>query len=203
MDPSEKSPPVVGIVLAGGRSSRLGGGDKTLLPLGGRPLIGHVIAGLAPQVAGLAINANGDPGRFAGLGLPVIADDIEGQPGPLAGVLAGLDWAAALGFGGIVTAAGDTPCFPGDLVARLGAGAGPSGLALAASQGGQVHPTFGLWPVAARRDLRAAILGGQRRVRDWAEGRGAVQVSFPDGEGRMFFNVNTAEDMARAKEWLG
>jgi molybdenum cofactor guanylyltransferase len=159
---------VLGVILAGGRARRMGGGDKGLRVVGGSRLLDHVIVRLRPQVGGMAINANGDPARLVEFGLPVLADSLPDHPGPLAGVLAGLDWAASLGADAIVTAAADTPFFPRDLAARLQAGAGPSGLCLAASpdETGRVqrHPTFGLWPVALRDDLRAALTGGLRKI---------------------------------------
>jgi molybdopterin-guanine dinucleotide biosynthesis protein A len=193
-----------GVILAGGLSRRMGGGDKCLLALDGRPLLAHVIDRLAPQVSRLALNANGDPARFAGFGLPVLADGVAGFPGPLAGVLAGLDWAAAEGAACIVTAAADTPFFPADLVARLQAAAGASGLALAATpdpvRGLSRHPTFGLWPVALREDLRAALHGGLRKVVLWTDAHGAGTALFDAGPPDPFFNVNTAEDLAQAAQ---
>ena len=192
-----------GVILAGGRATRMGGGDKGLRMVGGRRLIDHVIDRLAPQCGGLAINANGDPARLAGFGLPVLPDSLADHPGPLAGVLAGLDWAAALGATAIVTAAADTPFFPTDLVARLRAGAGPSGLCLAASpdETGRVqrHPTFGLWPVALRDDLRAALVGGLRKIVIWTDAHGAGQVVFDSAPFDPFFNVNTPEDIMTAE----
>lgn len=184
----------------------MGGGDKGLLPLGGRPVLGHVIDRLAPQVAGLALNANGDPARFAGFGLEVFADTIPGFAGPLAGVLAGLDWAAARGASHVVTAAADTPFFPADLVARLAAAAEQAGapIAIAATpdEQGEIrnHPTFGLWPVALRDDLRMDLGAGMRKVGQWTAKHGAVQAVFETGPFDPFFNVNTPEDLARAQE---
>lgn len=193
----------LGVILAGGRATRMGGGDKGLRPLGGQPLIGHVIARLAPQCAQLAINANGDPDRWRDFGLPVLTDSFPDQPGPLAGVLAGMDWAVAQGARAIVTAAADTPFFPHDLVARLVAHAGPSGLCLAASldQTGRVqrHPTFGLWPVALREDLRAALTGGLRKIVLWTDQHDGGLAEFDSLPHDPFFNVNTPEDMARAE----
>lgn len=192
-----------GIILAGGLATRMGGGDKGLLTLSGRPLLDHVIARLRPQVSALALNANGDPARFAGYGLPVCADSVSGYAGPLAGVLAGLDWAAEQGFDSIVTAAADTPFFPTDLVSRLCAKAQgmTHPLVLAATpdaRRGQVrHPTFGLWPVALREDLRAALTGGLRKVVLWSDAHGG-RVAMFDDPGEPFFNVNTPEDLARA-----
>jgi molybdenum cofactor guanylyltransferase len=194
---------VVGVILAGGRATRMGGGDKGLLPLAGRRLIDHVIERLGEQVAGLALNANGDPSRFAEFGLPVLPDSLPDWPGPLAGVLAGLDWAAAEGADAIVTAAADTPFLPGDLVARLRAAAGPSGLSLAASpdETGRVqrHPTFGLWPVALRDDLRGALTGGLRKIVLWTDGHGAGSAVFPSDPFDPFFNVNTPDDLTLAE----
>jgi molybdopterin-guanine dinucleotide biosynthesis protein A len=196
-----------GVILAGGRATRMGGGDKCLRVVAGLRLIDHVIARLAPQVAGLAINANGDPARWSGFGLPVLPDSLPDHPGPLAGVLAGLDHAAALGAHAIVTCAADTPFFPADLVARLQAGAGPSGLCLAASpdEAGvlQRHPTFGLWPVALRDDLRAALTGGLRKIVLWTDSHGAGTAVFDSKPFDPFFNVNTPEDLARAEALQG
>jgi len=188
----------LGVVLAGGLARRMGGGDKGLLPLGEATILDRVVARLAPQVAGLALNANGDPARFARLGLPVIPDSIEGYPGPLAGVLAGLDWAHAQGAAQIVTAAWDTPFFPTDLVARLEAEPGP--ITLARTPEGR-HPTFGLWPVALRDDLRAELLAGTRKVLAWTDKHGTSYADF-DGDPDPFFNVNTPEDLEAARELL-
>ncbi len=193
----------VGMILAGGQATRMGGGDKGMLSLGGRRIVDHVIERLGPQVAALALNANGDPARFAALGLPVVADSLPDWPGPLAGVLAGLDWAAAQGAEAVVSAAADTPFLPHDLVAGLQAAAGPSGLALAASRdaAGKLwrHPTFGLWPVALRDDLRAALKGGLRKVVLWTDGHGAGTAEFTTTPLDPFFNVNTPEDLAQAE----
>lgn len=197
----------LGVILAGGQARRMGGGDKGLRMLGGQPMIGHVIGRLGPQCSAMAINANGPPARLAGFGLPVLPDSLPGHPGPLAGVLAGLDWAASLGARSIVTAAADTPFFPADLVARLLAGAGPAGLCLAASRDPatglvQRHPTFGLWPVALRDDLRAALAAGRRKVVDWADGHRAGQARFETAHFDPFFNVNTQDDLVTAKAML-
>ncbi len=191
--------PPLGVILAGGQATRMGGGDKGLLPLGDGTILDLVIARLNPQVAGLALNANGDPTRFERLGLPVLADGIAGFAGPLAGVLAGLDWAATQGATHIVTAAADTPFFPCDLVPRLQLAAGDIGLALAATPGGR-HPTFGLWPVALRDDLRVALTDGLRKVVLWTDRHHAATAEFPDDAA--FFNVNTPADLAQAKAML-
>ena len=196
----------LGVILAGGQATRMGGGDKGMLKLGGQTLLSRVIDRLAPQVAGLALNANGDPSRFAQFDMPVIADSIEGFAGPLAGVLAGLDWVAAQGGETLVTAAADTPFFPCDLVPQLllkGEGmANP--LVLAATpdpkRGTARHPTFGLWPVALRDDLRAALKGGLRKVVLWTEKHDGREALFPDEDA--FFNVNTPQDLTRAETML-
>ncbi|NYS25542.1 molybdenum cofactor guanylyltransferase MobA [Rhodobacteraceae bacterium 2376] len=194
---------VLGVILAGGRATRMGGGDKGMLPLGGQRIIDHVVDRLGPQVGGMALNANGDPARFAGLGLPVLADSLPDWPGPLAGVLAGMDWAAAKGADAVVSAAADTPFLPRDLVAGLQAAAGPSGLALAASRDAEGklwrHPTFGLWPVALRDDLRAALEGGLRKVVIWTDTHGAGTAEFGAEGFDPFFNVNTPEDLEAAE----
>jgi molybdopterin-guanine dinucleotide biosynthesis protein A len=193
----------LGIILAGGLATRMGGGDKALLPLGDGTLLGHVIDRLAPQVAGLALNANGDPARFDGFGLPVLADSIGGFVGPLAGVLAGMDWAAGQGAETIVTAAADTPFFPCDLVPQLMLAAQGMAhpLVLAQTDDGR-HPTFGLWPVALRDDLRAALQGGLRKVVAWSDAHGGRVAHFPSPRFDPFFNVNTPDDLARAEALL-
>ena len=196
----------LGVILAGGQATRMGGGDKGLLPLGDRRLIDSVIDRLGPQVAGLALNANGDPARFEGLGLPVLPDSIPGFAGPLAGVLAGLDWAAGQGAETIVTAAADTPFFPCDLVPQLllAAEGMDAPLVLAATpdpaRGRARHPTFGLWPVALRDDLREALAGGLRKVVLWTDRHGGREALFPQEEA--FFNVNTPADLERAEAML-
>lgn len=194
----------LGVILAGGQATRMGGGDKGFLPLGGGTLLSSVIGRLQPQVAGLALNANGDPARFGALGLPVIADSIDGFAGPLAGVLAGLDWAATQGADTIVTAAADTPFFPCDLVPRLllAAEGMTHPLALAATpdpeRGTARHPTFGLWPVALRDDLRAALKGGLRKVVQWSAQHDGREALFADEDA--FFNVNTPADLVKAEQ---
>jgi molybdopterin-guanine dinucleotide biosynthesis protein A len=199
-----------GVILAGGLATRMGGGDKGLRDLGGTPILRHVIDRLRPQATPLALNANGDPARFSEWGLPVLADSIEGFAGPLAGVLAGLDWAADLGATEIVTVAADTPFFPKDLVARLQTARAETGhpIAMAASpdagrkSGLGRHPTFGLWPVDLREDLREALDGGLRKVVLWTDRHGTATALF-DAEGPdPFFNVNTPEDLALARDRL-
>lgn len=189
-----------GVILAGGQARRMGGGDKGLLKLQGVTLLGRVIARLEPQVAGLCLNANGDAARFSAFGLPVVADEVDGFAGPLAGVLAGMDWAASKGGEHIVTAAADTPFFPGDLVPQLQMAAEDQGkpIALARTDNGR-HPTFGLWPVALRDDLRAALRDGVRKVVQWTDSHGTAMADFPTARFDPFFNVNTPEDLARAE----
>jgi len=184
----------------------MGGGDKGLRLLGGQSLLARVETRLSPQVAGVALNANGDPARFADLGLPVIADSISGFAGPLAGVLAGLDWAAAQGADTIVTAAADTPFFPCDLVPQLlmASEGMVHPVVLAATpdpeRGRARHPTFGLWPVALRDDLRRALESGLRKVVLWTQTHDGREALFPDEAA--FFNVNTPDDLARAEDML-
>lgn len=194
-----------GVILAGGQSRRMGGGDKGLLLLKGQTLLDRVRDRLEPQVALLALNANGDAGRF-NTDLPVIADSIDGFAGPLAGVLAGLDWAAGEGHSHIVTAAADTPFFPCDLVPRLLQAAEAAPIALAATpdpeRGMSRHPTFGLWPTALRDDLRAALEDGVRKVVQWTDRHGMALAEFAADPFDPFFNVNTPEDMARAEGLL-
>ncbi len=191
----------LGVILAGGQATRMGGGDKGLLPLGSGTILSHVIDRLDPQVASLALNANGDPRRFANLNLPIISDSIDGFAGPLSGVLAGLDWGANQGASHIVTAAADTPFFPCDLVPCLLQAAEDANtqIALASTPGGR-HPTFGLWPTALRDDLRAALTGGLRKVVLWTDKHGAATAHFSDDAA--FFNVNTPEDLTKAETML-
>ncbi|MEM1277213.1 MAG: molybdenum cofactor guanylyltransferase MobA [Pseudomonadota bacterium] len=197
---------LAGVILAGGLARRMGGGDKAIRTVAGRPLLAHVIDRLRPQVEALALNANGDPERFATYGLPVIADTVEGFVGPLGGVLSGLRWAQRDGFSHIVTAAADTPFFPSDLARRLidAAGRENQPIALAATtdpkRGLSEHPTFGLWPVALADNLEEALIIGQmRKVIVWTSRHGAARAVFDDAGAYPFFNVNTPEDLAEAE----
>jgi molybdopterin-guanine dinucleotide biosynthesis protein A len=204
-------PRVVGLILAGGLARRMGGGDKWQRALGGRPLLAHAIARAEGQVSDLAINANGDPARLEGFGLPVIPDSIEGFAGPLAGVLAGMDWACrdAPDCPFLATFACDAPFFPEDLVARLlqAVAARQVDLACAASLGRR-HPVFGLWSVALREDLREALIGeGVRKVDVWTARHGLAVADFapvetPQGPLDPFFNANRPEDLAEAERLL-
>jgi molybdopterin-guanine dinucleotide biosynthesis protein A len=224
---------IVGVLLAGGQSRRMfrhgpsadanpaaappvaaaGGepapaGDKGLLDLGGKPMLGHVVDRLRPQVGRMVINANGDPTRFAAFGLPVIADTVGGFAGPLSGVLAAMRWTAQHQSGArdIVTVSTDAPFLPRDLVARLveaRLAEPPGGIALAAS-GGELHPVIGLWPVDLADDLEAALNQGTRKVLAWTDRHGTIPVDFPFeriGETCVdpFFNANTPDELAEAR----
>ena len=195
---------LLGVILAGGQASRMGGGDKSLLPLAGRRVIDHVLERLRPQVSDIALNVNGDPSRFAEFRLPVVADSVSEFPGPLAGILAGLDWAAEQKGDYILTVAADTPFFPMDLQNRLEDARLSSGLpiALASTNGpGKLyrHPTFGLWPVSLRGDLRRALAAGVRKVVLWSDEHGTAEALFPNDNYDPFFNINTPEDLVKAE----
>jgi molybdopterin-guanine dinucleotide biosynthesis protein A len=197
------------VVLAGGLSRRMGGIEKSLVILGKRPLLAHVLGRLAAQTADIAISANGDPKRFADFGRPVLADTIEGHLGPLAGLLAGMTWARAIGSLQIVSAPTDCPLLPTDLISRLARAStqSPDAPVLAAS-GGRRHPVVGLWPVAlAGKLLDFLASSAKHRVADFADACGAVTADFPlvTLPGRTvdpFFNVNTREDLAEAETVL-
>ncbi len=186
----------VAVLLAGGQATRMGGGDKARLVVGGRTILARTLATIAPQVSAIALNANNDPARFADTGLPVLPDSIPGHPGPLAGILAGLDWAAAQGAGWVLSVPGDCPFLPADLVARLHQARGDADHACAAS-GGWTHPVIGLWPVHRRDHLRAALLAGQRKI-DSYTGPGTAHATWPMDPIDPFYNVNTPEDLAKA-----
>ncbi|MEO5322652.1 molybdenum cofactor guanylyltransferase MobA [Mesorhizobium sp. CC13] len=199
---------IAGLILAGGRSTRMGGTDKTLLVLGGRPMIARVLDRLQRQASPMAINTNGDPSAFAHFGVDVIADTIAGHQGPLAGILAGMEWAANRSTGThLLSVAGDTPFFPGDLAARLAHGGSADRIAAAASNG-RVHPTFALWPVSLRRTLAEFLESGNtRRVMTFMEQAGMDVVEFQSEEPGIapldpFFNINTPEDLAEAERLL-
>jgi molybdenum cofactor guanylyltransferase len=196
-----RGPP--GVVLAGGLARRMGGGDKPLREIGGRTILARVIARLEPQCECLVINANGDPRRFASFGLPVVADGVEDYPGPLAGILAALDWAAVNrpNAAWILSAPGDCPFLPRDLAARLSHCliADKAELAVAASQG-QSHPVVGLWSVALRDALREAlVVEGVRKVHLWTARYRLATVAWPAEPLDPFFNANTVDDLAEAE----
>jgi molybdenum cofactor guanylyltransferase len=199
---------IAGVLLAGGQSRRMGGGDKALRLLGGQTLLEHVIARARPQVAALVVNANGDPARFARFDLPVVADSIAGFAGPLAGILAGLDWTAANrpDCALAVSLATDAPFLPADLVARLVEGMTTEGAELAcAASGGQPHPVIGLWPVRLREALRHAVVDeGVRKVDVWTARYHLATVAFSDEISGIdpFFNANRPEDLDRAAALL-
>jgi molybdopterin-guanine dinucleotide biosynthesis protein A len=205
---------VAGVLMAGGQSRRMGGGDKCLRPLAGKPILSHAIDRVRPQVGPLVLNANGDPARFAAFGLPVVADVVGDFAGPLAGVLTGLEWAAEQGSESdspctwLASFATDAPFLPHDLVARLVAAVEAEGaeMACAASQG-RDHPVFGLWPLRLRHELRQAMVGeGIRKVDLWTARYRLVRVDFalvetPAGPLDPFFNANRLEDLAEAERF--
>jgi len=192
---------IAGVILAGGQARRLGGGDKPLRPLGGRPILERLVEGFAPRLAALAISANGDPARFAAYGLPVLADPLPDYPGPLAGLLAGLEWAAALpDVKALLTLPGDTPFLPDDLALRLGLPLEAGAAAAIAASGGRRHPVAGLWRVSLADDLRRFLVAeGERKVGLWAERVGAVTVEWPVTGRDPFFNINHPDDLALAE----
>ena len=194
---------IPGVVLAGGLARRMGGGDKPMRQIGGRPILARVIARLAPQCDGLILNANGDPRRFASFGLPVVADTVDNFPGPLAGILAGLDWAAAHrpDAGWILSAAADCPFLPRDLVTRLHRARAEQDAQLAvAASDEQSHPVIGLWSVALREELRhALVVEDVRRVGSWTARYRLATVTWPAEPFDPFFNANTPDDIATAE----
>jgi molybdopterin-guanine dinucleotide biosynthesis protein A len=181
---------------------RLGGRDKALCLIGTNTLLAQCLTRLTPQSAPVALSANGDLDRFSMFDLTVVADSVAGAAGPLAGILAAMDWAADLGCEDVITVAVDTPFFPADLAATLAAQRRPNQIALAASRDatGQLrhHPTFGIWPTGARDQLRTDLLAGARKVSKWAEAQGATLVAFDAGDVDPFFNINTPEDLEQA-----
>lgn len=196
-------PPTQGVLLAGGLARRMGGGDKPMRTIGGRTILERVIARLAPQCDGLILNANGDPARFAAFGLTVIADDVPDFPGPLAGILAALDWTATHRpeVEWVLSAAADCPFLPRDLVARLHEGRARENAQLAvASSGGQSHPVIGLWRVNLRNALRQAlVVEDVRKIDRWTARYPLATVSWPAEPLDPFFNANTVEDITEAE----
>jgi molybdenum cofactor guanylyltransferase/molybdopterin-guanine dinucleotide biosynthesis protein MobB len=198
---------IAGVLLAGGRSQRMGGGDKALRDLAGQPLIQHAIARLQPQVASLVLSANGDPARFANFGLPVVADEAEEFQGPLAGILAALHFCAKADprVRLVASVSTDAPFVPGDLVAKLrdALDAEPRSRVAVACSRGRRHHVIGLWKIAAADEIAAALAHGERRAETLVDRLGAVSVTFPDAVvgGRPvdpFFNINTPDDLAFA-----
>jgi molybdopterin-guanine dinucleotide biosynthesis protein A len=194
---------ILGLVLAGGLARRMGGGDKARIRIGGRTILERVLARVKPQCTAVILNANGDPARFADTGLPVVPDTVPDFAGPLAGILAGLDWAAAhvAEVADVVSVPGDCPFLPSDLVARLSAARRAAGLPLACARSGEWrHPVVGLWPVALRNDLRAALVEeGLHKIEAWTARHGVAIADWPATPIDPFFNVNTPADAAEAE----
>jgi molybdopterin-guanine dinucleotide biosynthesis protein A len=200
---SSDAPAIPGVLLAGGLARRMGGGDKPMRQIGGRSILERVIARLKPQCDGLVLNANGDPARFAHFGLPVIADTVENFPGPLAGILAALDWAAAErpGVSLVLSAAADCPFLPRDLVARLHQALVKENAQLAvAASDGQSHPVIGLWSVGLREELRhALVVEDIRKIDRWTARYKLATVTWLAEPLDPFFNANTVDDIAAAE----
>ena len=196
-------PPTPGVLLAGGLARRMGGGDKPMRQIAGQTILDRVIARLEPQCDGLILNANGDPARFAAYGLPVIPDTVKDFPGPLAGMLAALDWAAINrpGIEFILSAAADCPFLPRDLVARLHHARAEQNAQLAvAASAGQSHPVIGLWSVALREELRhALVVEDIRKIDRWTARYRLATVTWPTEPLDPFFNANTVDDLAEAE----
>ncbi|MCP4564911.1 MAG: molybdenum cofactor guanylyltransferase MobA [Bosea sp.] len=197
------APPTLGLLLAGGLARRMGGGDKPLRTIAGSTILAHVIKRLRPQCDGLLLNANGEPTRFADYGLPVVADSVPDFAGPLAGILAGLDWLAANRPGAqwLVSVAADTPFIPRDLVTRLHAAREDANVPLAcAASGGWTHPVIGLWPVSLREELRHALtVEDERKIDRWTARHGVVSVEWLTEPVDPFFNANRPDDLAEAE----
>jgi molybdenum cofactor guanylyltransferase len=195
--------PTLGLILAGGLARRMGGGDKPRTSIGGVTILSRVLERMKPQCVRLILNANGDPGRFADTGLPVIADDVPDFAGPLAGILAGLDWAAANvpDVAYVASVPGDCPFLPRDLVARLHQARSASGKPLVCARSGEWrHPVVGVWPVALRADLRYALTKQDlRKIEIWTARHGVALADWPAEPVDPFFNVNTPEDAAAAE----
>jgi molybdopterin-guanine dinucleotide biosynthesis protein A len=196
-------PPTLGLVLAGGLARRMGGGDKARIAIGGVTILQRVLACLEPQCIRVVINANGDPGRFADTKLPVVADSVPDFAGPLAGILAGLDWAAlhVPECEWLASVPGDCPFLPNDLVACLHAARAAAGAPLACARSGEFrHPVVGLWSLALREDLRHAIAAeGLRKIEIWTARHGVAIADWPAVPVDPFFNVNTPDDAAQAQ----
>ena len=202
MSDGQATPPTLGAILAGGLARRLGGGDKALRTVGGRTVLARLVERMAPQVTRLILNANDDPRRFESVGLPVVGDSLPGHPGPLAGVLAALDWAALSepATEWVVTVPGDAPFLPHDLVARLHAERQRSRATFAcAASNGWTHPVVGLWPVSIREELRRAVaVEGVRKIDAFTQRHPSAAVEWAAVPVDPFMNVNTPEDLAEA-----
>jgi molybdenum cofactor guanylyltransferase len=192
-----------GLVLAGGLARRMGGGDKARITIGGVTILQRVLACLKLQCSRIIINANGDPSRFADTNLPVVADSVPDFAGPLAGILAGLDWAAANAptVAWLLSVPGDCPFLPKDLVERLHRARAAANVSLACARSGEWrHPVVGLWPVRLRDDLRHALVNEHlHKIELWTARHGVALADWPDTPVDPFFNVNTPEDAARAE----
>jgi len=202
MSPDQAVPPTLGAILAGGLARRLGGGDKMLRTVGGRTVLARLIESMAPQVTRLILNANDDPTRFEVVGLPVVADSLAGHPGPLAGVLAALEWAALSepATEWVVTVPGDAPFLPPDLVLRLHAERRRNNATIAcAASNGWTHPVIGLWPVSIRNELRHAVaIDGIHKIDAFTQHYPSTAVEWSASPLDPFLNVNTPEDLAEA-----
>ena len=202
--PDTPIPPTLGLVLAGGLARRMGGGDKARLEIGGITILDRVLATLSGQCVDIIINANGDPTRFADTGCVVVPDNVPGHPGPLAGILAGLDWLAEQnnGIEWILSVPGDCPFLPDDLVERLHIARRKmgAGVPLACARSGEWrHPVVGLWPLALRANLRKALVeDDMRKIEVWTAQHGVAIADWPAEPIDPFFNVNTPEDAERA-----
>ena len=189
------------VILAGGLARRMGGGDKCRLVVGGVSIVARTVACLDDQVTRMALNANGDLGRFSDLGLPVLPDPLPGFPGPLAGILAGLEWVAAAGLEWLVSVPGDCPFLPGDLVARLHEARAEAGAMFAcAASGGWTHPVVGLWPASCRAELWDALARGERKIDAFTELERTAAADWLCDPFDPFLNVNSPDDLARANE---
>jgi molybdenum cofactor guanylyltransferase len=198
------APATPGVLLAGGLARRMGGGDKPMRQIGGRTILARVVARLKPQCDGLMLNANGDPARLASFGLPVIPDTIADFPGPLAGILAALDWTAVNRpeIPWVLSAAADCPFLPHDLVARLHRARAEQNAELAvAASGGRSHPVIGLWSVGLREELRhALVVEDIRKTSRWTARYRLATVTWPTAPLDPFFNANTSDDLAEAEK---
>jgi molybdopterin-guanine dinucleotide biosynthesis protein A len=197
-------PATLGLVLAGGQATRMGGGDKTLLKVGGETILSRTLSRITPHCEAVALNANGDPARFESFGLPVVADSVADFAGPLAGILAGLDWAHAQhpDVEWLASAPGDCPFLPHDLIPRLHKAARAANMPLACAKSGDWrHPVAALWSVKLREDLRTALsVEGLRKIEIWTERHGIALAEWPEEPVDHFFNTNRPEDLEKAEQ---